>query len=223
MREAVLGDVRRALSGTRLQPEVERADVLAPPTGLPTTDLIERFVARAAAVQATPCVVTSIDEARRRVAAILEQVGARHVVVSGDAWGPPWDIASLPGERGDRRMRATASIDTGTRDEAVRTADAGVTGVAHAIAETGTLVVCSGSGGGRLESLVPPVHVALLHARDIVGGVRDAFALLRQEQALIAASAVTFVTGPSRTADIEFTLTIGVHGPRQLFIVVLRT
>ncbi len=186
-----------------------------------SADLVEQFVARAAAVQATPCVVTSIEQAQRRVAEILAATHARDVLVSGDAWNAPWSIEALSARQHGPTIRATASVERDTCRSACFTADAGITAVSHAIADSGTLVVCSGSEGGRLESLVPPVHVALLDARDIVPDLDAFFRLVRRERRFEASSAVTFITGPSRTADIEFTLTIGVHGPRQLFIVVL--
>jgi L-lactate dehydrogenase complex protein LldG len=98
-------------------------------------------------------------------------------------------------------------------------ADAGVTAVQWGIAETGTLVLVSATERHRLASLVPPIHIALLPASCIVGTmceVLEGIAHAPHNQA------VTFITGPSRTADIELTLVVGVHGPRQLDICVIR-
>jgi L-lactate dehydrogenase complex protein LldG len=70
----------------------------------------------------------------------------------------------------------------------------------------------------RLVSLVPPVHIAIVNASSIVETLGEALALLRKDKEI--SPAVTFITGPSRTADIELTLAIGVHGPQQLYVIV---
>ena len=104
-------------------------------------------------------------------------------------------------------------------------ADMGITGANVAIAESGTLVIVSNEGNARLVSTLPPVHVAVLGIEKIVPTLDDASAVLK----VLAKSAtgqkmtsyVSFITGPSRTADIELSLTTGVHGPKELHIILL--
>jgi len=96
--------------------------------------------------------------------------------------------------------------------------DVGITTAQAAIAETGTLVLDSASERHRLVSLVPPVHIALVNASTICQTVGEALTLLREDKEI--SPAVTFITGPSRTADIELTLTVGVHGPQELYVIV---
>jgi len=96
--------------------------------------------------------------------------------------------------------------------------DVGITTAQAAIAETGTLVLDSAHERNRLVSLVPPVHIAIVSASKICETVGDALTLLRKENEI--SPAVTFITGPSRTADIELTLTVGVHGPQELHVIV---
>ena len=96
--------------------------------------------------------------------------------------------------------------------------DVGITTAQAAIAETGTLVLESVDERHRLVSLVPPVHIAILNASKIVRTLGEALTLLRKGKEI--SPAVTFITGPSRTADIELTLTIGVHGPQELYVIV---
>lgn len=96
--------------------------------------------------------------------------------------------------------------------------DAGITTAQAAIAETGTLVLDSADERHRLVSLVPPVHIAIVEASRIVRTLGEALNLLRDGKEI--SPAVTFITGPSRTADIELTLTIGVHGPQELYVIV---
>lgn len=96
--------------------------------------------------------------------------------------------------------------------------DVGISTAQAAIAETGTLVLDSNCERHRLVSLVPPVHIAIVNASSICETLSDALALLRKDKEI--SPAVTFITGPSRTADIELTLAIGVHGPQELFVIV---
>ncbi|HSE19620.1 MAG TPA: lactate utilization protein [Pyrinomonadaceae bacterium] len=95
--------------------------------------------------------------------------------------------------------------------------DVGVSTAQAAIAETGTLVLDSDCERHRLVSLVPPVHIAVVNASAIVETLSDALTLIQKKE---ISPAITFITGPSRTADIELTLAIGVHGPQELYVIV---
>ena len=96
--------------------------------------------------------------------------------------------------------------------------DVGISTAQAGIAETGTLVLDSAYERHRLVSLVPPVHIAILNASAIVETLGEALTLIQKDKEI--SPAVTFITGPSRTADIELTLAIGVHGPQQLYVIV---
>lgn len=100
----------------------------------------------------------------------------------------------------------------------------GLTGVDYAVAESGSLVLMSGPGKGRLVSCLPVVHVALLRPGELLDTWEEVGVLLealhRQELA-DSQSSITFITGPSRTADIEFSLTRGVHGPKEVHVIAL--
>ncbi|MDQ3547290.1 MAG: LUD domain-containing protein, partial [Chloroflexota bacterium] len=104
-------------------------------------------------------------------------------------------------------------------------ADIGISGANVAVADSGTLVIVSNEGNGRLVTTLPPVHIALLGVEKIVPTLEDATAILqvlpRSGTGQKITSYVSFITGPSRSADIELTLTVGVHGPKELHIVLL--
>jgi L-lactate dehydrogenase complex protein LldG len=108
------------------------------------------------------------------------------------------------------------------RDVAAR-ADLGVTGSDLAIAETGTLVLRSGAGRPRSTSLLPPVHVAVLDAGGLIESLAQLAVFLESwhegDPAAWQGANINLITGPSRTADIELTLTRGVHGPREVHAV----
>ncbi len=104
-------------------------------------------------------------------------------------------------------------------------ADMGITGANIAIAETGTLVLVTNEGNGRLVMTLPPIHVALVGVEKIVPSLDEATEILK----LLAPSATgqkmsvytSFTTGPSRSADIENSLTVGVHGPKEVHIILV--
>ncbi|NIO49203.1 MAG: hypothetical protein GTN73_07185 [Candidatus Aminicenantes bacterium] len=104
-------------------------------------------------------------------------------------------------------------------------ADIGISGANLAVAESGTLVIISNEGNARLATSLPPVHIALVTTEKFVETLEQAITLSR---ALILASSglkmtsyVSFITGPSRTTDIEKELVVGVHGPQELHIIIL--
>jgi len=85
-------------------------------------------------------------------------------------------------------------------------------------------VLRSGNGRGRLASLIAPVHIAVLRRAQIVRGLGTALALLAEQHGrdlFVDSSNLTLISGPSRTGDIELTLTLGVHGPREIHVVLI--
>jgi L-lactate dehydrogenase complex protein LldG len=122
----------------------------------------------------------------------------------------------------------TAALDVvGDREsvrQAIIEAGIGITGADYAVAETGSVVLMPRKGLSRLASVVPPVHVALVRPEDLVESLDDVFLLRRldyHQNGGDMGSYLNFITGPSRTADIEQTLVIGVHGPREVHMVLL--
>jgi|SRR5579863_3476859 len=99
-------------------------------------------------------------------------------------------------------------------------ADLGITSADWAVAETGTLALCSHPGQGRVVSLLPPNYLAIIEPQQIVPDLFDLFERL-EEQKLQLPSNVALVTGPSKTGDIELKLTTGVHGPGNVHVVVV--
>ncbi len=98
----------------------------------------------------------------------------------------------------------------------VHQADVGVTGCECLIARTGTIVLSS--AGGRAASVFPPVHVVIAYANQTVYDFRDAWQRIATRYDQRLPSMISFATGPSRTADIEKTLVLGAHGPREVYV-----
>lgn len=130
------------------------------------------------------------------------------------------------------KMASAASSDDGEsapmeaaaesmRDAAVG-ADLGLTGSDYAVAETGSVVLVAGRGVSRIVSLVPPVHVAVVRKGSVLPGLDELFTMLRRDHgAGDPASYVNVISGPSRSADIEYTLVTGVHGPGEVHLILL--
>jgi len=99
-------------------------------------------------------------------------------------------------------------------------ADLGITSVDWAVAETGTLALCSWPGQGRVVSLLPPNYLAILEPAQIVPDLFDLFERLEEQKHKLPSN-VVLVTGPSKTGDIELKLTTGVHGPGNVHVLVV--
>lgn len=150
---------------------------------------------------------------------VAEAAGARTIICSNPRVADEFGIANRLAARGIAFISDPSQSDIVTTAER---AQIGVTGVDYALAETGSLVLVARPGQPRSVSLLPPVHIALIRPEQIIRGFDELFDLLRADfEATGVKSAVTFITGPSRTADIELKLVVGVHGPQQLHAVLL--
>ena len=169
-------------------------------------DLVARFAEKAQALVSTVGRVAAAGDVPAAVATWLAEQGL------GAAGVASADIGELPW--------AQAGIAIAVRP--AQDADAlGITGCFCAIAETGTLVLLSRPETPASVSLLPETHVAILAATRIVATMEDAFALLRAERPGALPRSVNFVSGPSRTGDIEQTIVLGAHGPCRVHIVIV--
>ena len=178
------------------------AHLAAHPSGpRPNSDWnpLERLRDRAKSLSTTLDEVASLADVPRTVAAYLK---SNNLPLNAVCWpelaGLDWQAAGVAVEARPARG-----------DDLV-----GITGAFCAIAETGTLMMLSGEHTPGATSLLPETHIAVVSASRIVRGMEDAWELLRTERgAAMMPRAVNFISGPSRTADIEQTLVLGAHGP----------
>jgi len=125
-----------------------------------------------------------------------------------------WDEGKLPGGLlGELQNRGVKVMDH--PDPEIRV---GLTGVNAAVAETGTILLTSASGQPLTTSLLPEIHIAILNEVDIYENLPQVLHLREVQEA----SSCVLISGPSRTADIEMTLTIGVHGPGEIHVFCVR-
>jgi L-lactate dehydrogenase complex protein LldG len=99
--------------------------------------------------------------------------------------------------------------------------DVGISGCDALVAQTASVLVTNQSAGGRALSVLPPHHVVLATADQMVTTMADGFGILRAKHAENWPSFITFITGPSRTADIERVLVLGAHGPKKLTVILI--
>lgn len=134
-------------------------------------------------------------------------------------------IASHQGELTDAvcpKLELPVCQTNGGYDKAeLESCDAGITECDALVAQTGSVLVTSRSAGGRALSVLPPHHVVLARSAQLVADLPDAFGLLQRKYADNYPSLISFITGPSRTGDIERILVLGAHGPKRLTILCL--
>jgi L-lactate dehydrogenase complex protein LldG len=230
-REEILGKISRALKSeartgapransvssssddARLALEVRRR------CDVERQSLLERFELELKNIGVRIHSAATIHSAAGYVEQLVSERGAKTVVASSDDVVESLSLATIL-ERHKVRY-VTEAVDSEFHSIASE-AGIGVSGIDYALADTGTLVLLTGKGRARSISLLPPVHIAIAKPDQIVSDIDDLFALVRFDRNnKQLASAVTFITGPSRTADIELTLVIGVHGPQELHVVIV--
>ncbi len=217
-REAIFASIRRSLGVTGAEAprllEVRGRLADAPAGVVPQRgqgDLVTRvetFKTEAARVQATVSEVETLAEAPAEVARFLRDNNCPATLrMGGDARlsAMPWGASALEILRG---------ASDGHDASAISMAFAG-------IAETGTLALVSGSANPTTLNFLPDNHIVVLRKEDLVADYESVFARLRIAYGRGGAPrTLNFVTGPSRSADIEQTLLLGAHGPRRLHVVI---
>ena len=212
-KETILWRVRRA---TRDVPEGESPEDVPVERGYRDRDdagreeIVGRFAERVAEYKATVHRVKE-DELLDAIEKILRERGVERLVV------PPllpegWIPAGIETLRDAARPRLT--------DEELDASDGALTGCALGIAQTGTIVLDAGPAQGRRAlTLLPDYHLCVVREEQIVGLVPEAFARL-EETVKSEGRAITFISGPSATSDIELNRVEGVHGPRTLEVLI---
>jgi L-lactate utilization protein LutC len=217
-RVALIGHLRDRLSGGIPTSEHRPLRVIADsepraelvPTGMSPagafTLALESVAGRVAILDGT---ATSVEDF---VAEVCRVEGVERAVVTGE---PECEgIAALLTRRG------VEAAPYGSIEQAA-TADLGVTSAAYGIAFTGTVIVDAGRAGGRCASLLPRVHVCLLPIARLLPTMADLLRHLGDRLPGGLPSNLVAITGPSRSADIELHMTLGVHGPRSLWVGLL--
>jgi L-lactate dehydrogenase complex protein LldG len=211
-REEILGRIREALQdvpATEQPTEVAVARTYLQSGTTEHSEMIERFIERVTDYKVDVKRVKA-QELSQAIAVACAQRGVRRLVVPTDlpaAWLP----ANSEVLRDDPPLS----------NEQLDTSDGVLTGCALGIAQTGTIVLDSGTAQGRrVLSLLPDYHLCVIHEEQIVELVPEAIARL-SEAVTLHKRPLTFISGPSATSDIELNRVEGVHGPRTLDVLVV--
>jgi L-lactate dehydrogenase complex protein LldG len=187
-------------------------------------DVCEALAREIDAVGGLAYVVADYGAAREVLVRLLTEAEAqsalcwKHPVL--DALGLGELLAGLTIQRHDYDSLAMLAPPLQRSEELA--CDVGITSVERAIAETGTLMMWHRPGRERIASLLPPLHIAIVHESQIVPDLFDAVSLLIENGTQQMPSNVTLITGPSKTGDIELQLTTGVHGPGKWRVIIVR-
>jgi L-lactate dehydrogenase complex protein LldG len=209
-RDNILGRIRAAL-GKAADPARHDAarDYIKQRTPGPQLraewSLVERFRARALSLASSTDEIAALEELPQSVARYLRE---RNLPLRAVCW-PEFTQLDWVSHGMAVSARAANGNDL-----------VGITGAFCAIAETGTLVLLSGENTPAAASLLPETHIAVVKTTRILKNMEEAWRVLRSEHPTMP-RAVNFVSGPSRTADIEQTVTLGAHGPYRVHIVLI--
>jgi L-lactate dehydrogenase complex protein LldG len=189
----------------------------------PVDKLVENFRRELEAIGGHVYTPSNSETAIDTVLEILRRHQADRII----AWDEPYLATSGIGAA---LTQAGVSIEEGfipteegaEREERLARLDGvvvGLTGAEAGLADTGTIALISGPGRGRLASLLPPVHITLLPTQKLYPSLPTFLAT--NPQATTASSNLVFIAGPSRSGDIELALSIGVHGPGEVHVIIL--
>lgn len=189
-------------------------------------DLAGRFAESLTKVKGQVYRARSMDEALSQVGELFTELNTHSVVYNDEV---PINEVAWAERFPEIQFRSPPQVpDRQAWRESCAAAGVGITSADACLAETGSLVVSSGPGKSRLVSLLPPVHVALLPMARITTDIftwKDTFlrkdAHSRQFPAGPFPANTVLISGPSKTADIEQTMSVGVHGPKKLIVVLL--
>ena len=212
------------------EPVATRAEAIRRNAESADEELLSRLMDSAARAGWKVVRVVSAEEATRHVVGLAKELEARSILHSTHPVMERLDLESaLSGSGIDVGAMAIGQGDDAEREQrrggmrrrAIE-ADIGVTGVDYAVAETGTCVVLARPGVSRLVSLLPPVYVAVVEGVQVLPSLDELFVLhgerLKEDD---PAGYMSLISGPSRSADIEFTLVTGVHGPGEVHLVLI--
>jgi L-lactate dehydrogenase complex protein LldG len=205
-RENILHKVRTALGrhGSRV-PEAPSPPRLV----LPSWSREERLARLREKFSGETVEFASFEDAKGFIAA---RVAGRSAVAANHPLLERLGIASLPDVRGgltDRDEIRKACVES----------DIGISGVDYALSDPPALVMLSSARNDRLTSLLPSSHIAVVEADQILTGLDELFTIVPDPAEI--SSSMVLIGGPSRTGDIEMTLTLGVHGPREVCLVIV--
>jgi L-lactate dehydrogenase complex protein LldG len=200
-RELILSRIRKALAVPTEAP-FPRSQTEAPIFPPALEDLAVDFASEFSRLQGMFAYCEDESDLVRQVAELVAENG--------------WKAPHCP-EQPLRRLFASHGYDLFAAESDLAGCDAALTGCEALVARTGSIVLSAAQPEGRTTSVYAPVHICIAFTSQLVYDIHDALSRLQQRYKGDLPSLITFATGPSRTADIEKTLVVGVHGPGRVY------
>jgi L-lactate dehydrogenase complex protein LldG len=223
-RDKILGCIREALrvpapvpgaghNGVpATQPQATDFRELLPPVPSAPEQRLELFAKTAADLKADLRRVSNLEQAGAVLRELRDAEGWKKVAIhTGELVEPACRALSLP----------VCRTDQAYDPRELESCEAGITECDALVAQTGSVLLTSRSAGGRALSVLPPHHVVLATRCQLLADLPEALALLQRRYGSDYPSFISFITGPSRTGDIERILVLGAHGPKKLTIILL--
>jgi L-lactate dehydrogenase complex protein LldG len=223
-RENILGRIREALkveahvpgvhgdgkSQLPFDPKISTPRKWLPLVGKTIDEQLALFAKNSAELKTDFQLLNSADEARAAIVALRDRENWKRIALhSGELTTPICPVLDLPVLRTDKTYDALE----------LEKCDAGISECDALVAQTGSVLVTNRSAGGRALSVLPPHHVVLARREQLLPDLPAAFELLKKKYAANYPSMISFITGPSRTGDIERILVLGAHGPKKLTVI----
>jgi len=218
----VLEDVRRALGRSTTAAPVPLDPFIEPAVQIDFDELVARFTVEAVAVRARVHRLRHQHQLVEKIAEICDECKEPEPALSGAEVFSEMNLSSALMAVGFSSF-VPGAMDHDQMVARLANCGVGVTAADYAIAETGTIVLTSDEPNSLLVSLLPPVHIAVLRSSQIAASLDEVISKLGAERINRAdvTRSVTLITGPSRTSDVELVLSIGVHGPKELHVIIL--
>ncbi len=213
-REKILSRLKTAIGDTQPAP----ATVCMPIATFQADEKIEKLQGLLEAMRTEVHLVSTTDWGDK-LKSILKARNLKTLLYSPDTWIAP--VIDQAWEDNTADLPARIPFDRPVEDfkEALFEMDAGITTTCGAIAETGAIVLWPDASEPRTLSLVPPVHIAIVRADQIYNSFCEIIQV--QNWSVGMPTNALLISGPSKTADIEMTLAFGVHGPKELIVLIL--
>ena len=186
-------------------------------TGDNNNDLVDEFSEKLRALSGSIEIIKNTKHLNKAATAIFDKTDSKSFT--------GWDTEELAGLYKTLQHKGFKYIKS-TRKDLQAKSDIGITLADYAISESGTIVLYNNKIQNRSSSLIVPIHIVILQKEKIVKSIFDIITRISKDYNSLdsineLSNCITFITGPSRTADIELILTLGVHGPKELYVLVV--
>lgn len=220
-RRSILNKIKEAVSKKKSSSNLKLIDIPKIKREKEALNLVEEFEIQARNVGATVYKLDDVEMAKKIIAGIIEESGSKSVIIQEDTLLSGFDLKNFLKDVEIIPFEQNADPGENRRSYFynLKRAEVGITGVDFAIADTGSIVLRASDQKPRAVSLLPPIHIAVLKEELIIPSLYELMTEIEHE--CIDDSCITIITGPSKTADIEFNLVRGIHGPGELHIIIL--